>query len=126
MVKRRKSSRFNVLLNYKLWLSSMSGEGIISEDVYTLLVGINDYGTLKAASEKAQISYRKAWGTIKEAENILGYELTRKLRGGKDGGQSLLTDEARRLLEAYAALHQKLDDAVEAAYEEMRNKMEKK
>lgn len=103
----------------------MSGEGIVSEDVYVLLKGIKDHGTLKAASEEAKISYRKSWGIIKEAEELLGYELTTKLRGGKDGGKSLLTEDAKKLLEAYTALQQKLDDAVEAAYEEMRKKMER-
>lgn len=125
MAKRGKSNRFNVLLNYKLWLSSMSGEGIISEEVYILLRGISEHGSLKAAAEKAKISYRKAWGSINEAEGLLGYALTDKTRGGKDGGQSVLTKNATRLLEAYTALHEKLDDAVEAAYQELKEKMEK-
>lgn len=124
MGKRGKSNRFNVLLNYKLWLSSLSGEGIISEEVYTLLLGIRDKGSLKAASEEAGISYRKSWGDIKKAESLLGYELTEKTRGGKEGGKSLLTPAALKLLEAYAALQQKLDDAVEEAYLEMKKKME--
>ncbi len=124
MGKRGKSNRFNVLLNYKLWLSSLSGEGIISEEVYTILLGIRDKGSLKAASEDAGISYRKSWGDIKKAESLLGYELTEKTRGGKEGGKSLLTPAALKLLEAYAALQQKLDEAVEEAYLEMKKKME--
>ena len=124
MGKRGKSNRFNVLLNYKLWLSSMSGEGIISEEVYTILVGIHDKGSLKAATEDAGISYRKAWGDLKQAESLLGYDLTEKTRGGKKGGQSVLTPAALKLLEAYAALQKKLDDAVEEAYLELKKKME--
>lgn len=124
MGKRGISNRFNVLLNYKLWLSSLSGEGIISDDIYTLLLGIREKGSLKAAAEDAGISYRKAWGDLKNAESLLGYELTEKTRGGRDGGKSLLTTSALRLLEAYAALHQKLDDAVEEAYLELKRKME--
>ena len=125
MAKRGKSSRFDVLLNYKLWLSSMSGEGVISEEVYVLLEGIREHGSLKAAAEEAGMSYRKAWGSIKNAETLLSYELTDKTRGGKEGGQSVLTSQAEKLLEAYAALQQKLDDAVEKAYEELKQKMEK-
>jgi len=125
MGRKGRSNRFNVLLNYKLWLSSMSGEGIISEEVYALLLGIRDKGSLKAAAEEAGVSYRKAWGDIRKAEGLLGYELTEKTRGGKDGGQSVITPKALKLLEAYAALHQKLDDAVEKAFEELKRKMEK-
>ena len=124
MGKRGRSNRFNVLLNYKLWLSSMSGEGIISEEVYALLLGVREKGSLKAAAEDTGISYRKAWGDLKKAETLLGYDLTEKTRGGKEGGQSLLTPAALKLLEAYAALQQKLDDAVEQAYLELKNKME--
>jgi molybdate transport repressor ModE-like protein len=43
-------------------------------------------------------------------------------RGGKDGGQSKLTDKAVKLLQAYDALHTKMDDAVEKAYEEFKKK----
>ena len=100
MGKRGKSNRFNVLLNYKLWLSSMSGEGIISEEVHKLLLGIREKGSLKAAAREAGISYRKAWGDLKKAEELLGYELTDKTRGGAAGGQSELTPSALKLIEA--------------------------
>lgn len=103
----------------------MSGEGIISEEVYALLQGIRDKGSLKAAAGQAGLSYRKAWGDIRQAESLLGYELTKKTRGGKEGGKSVLTPSALRLLEAYTALHQKLDDAVEEAFAELKRKMEK-
>jgi molybdate transport system regulatory protein len=124
MGRKGRPSRFNVLLNYKMWLSSMSGEGIISEDIYTLLTGIRERGSLRAAATDAGISYRKAWGDLKEAESLLGYQLTEKTRGGKEGGQSTLTPAAHKLLEAYAALQHKLDDAVEQAYQELKKKME--
>jgi len=125
MDKPPKPNRFNVLLNYKLWLSSMSGDGIISEEVYALLGEIKDKGSLKAAAESTGLSYRKAWGDIKQAETLLGYELTDKTRGGQEGGQSVLTPAALKLLEAYAALQEKLDDAVEEAFAELKKKMEK-
>ncbi|MEN8224463.1 MAG: ModE family transcriptional regulator [Bacteroidota bacterium] len=112
-------------MNYKLWLSSMSGEGIISEEVYSLLTGIRERGSLKAAAENSGMSYRKAWGDLKQAETLLGYELTDKTRGGKEGGQSVLTPSAIKLLEAYTALHERLDDAVEDAFKELKKKMEK-
>ncbi len=103
----------------------MSGEGIISEDVHTLLISIHEKGSLKAAADASGMSYRKAWGDIKQAETLLGYELTEKSRGGKEGGQSLLTPNAIKLIEAYKALQQRLDDAVEKAYEELKRNMER-
>ena len=119
---RVKPSKFEIFLNYKLWLSSVTGEGIIEEDRYKLLQLINEKGSLKAAADEMKISYRKAWGDMKQAEELLGYELIIRQRGGKDGGQSQLTDKAVKLLEAYKELHTKMDDAVEKAYEEFKLK----
>jgi molybdate transport system regulatory protein len=122
---RLKPTKFEIFLNYKLWLSSVTGEGIIEEDRYRLLQIIRDKGSLKAAADEMKISYRKAWGDMKMAESLLGYELITRHRGGKSGGQSVLTTKAIKLLEAYSVLHTKMDDAVEKAYEEFKNKTEK-
>jgi molybdate transport system regulatory protein len=119
---RVKPSKFEIFLNYKLWLSSVTGEGIIEEDRYKLLQLIKEKGSLKAAADDMKISYRKAWGDLKKAEELLGYELIIRQRGGKDGGTSQLTGKAIKLLEAYDMLHTKMDDAVEQAYEEFKNK----
>ena len=118
---RLKPSKFEIFLNYKLWLSSVTGEGIIEEDKYKLLKLIDAKGSLKAASDELGISYRKAWGDMKKAESLLGYELIIRQRGGKSGGLSLLTEKAKKLLEAYNVLHTRMDDAVEKAYEEFKN-----
>jgi molybdate transport system regulatory protein len=122
-MKRPKPSRFEILLNYKLWLSSITGEGIIEEDRYRLLKQIKESGSLSSAAKNLGISYRKAWGDIKKAEELLGYGLTDRQRGGKDGGRTRLTEKANKLLEAYEALHLKMDDAVEEAYNEFKRKI---
>ena len=120
---RIKPSHIEVLLNYKLWLSSVTGEGIIEEDRYELLREIHKKGSLSAAAKELGISYRKAWGDLKKAEQLLGYELTVKKRGGASGGCSILTDKAIKLLEAYKALHVQMDDAVEKAYRDFIKKL---
>jgi molybdate transport system regulatory protein len=125
MMGRVKPSKFEIFLNYKLWLSSVTGEGIIEEDRYKLLQLIKVKGSLKAAADDMKISYRKAWGDLKKAEELLGYELIIRQRGGKAGGQSQLTDKAVKLLEAYDVLHTRMDDAVEQAYEEFKDKTKK-
>jgi molybdate transport system regulatory protein len=120
---RVKPSKFEIFLNYKLWLSSVTGEGILEEDRYKLLREIHTKGSLSAAARELGISYRKAWGDLKKAEELLGYELVIRTRGGKNGGKSKLTEKAIKLLEAYEALHVKLDDAVEKAYEDFKEKI---
>ena len=123
MGKRGKADRGTVLLNYKLWLSSLTGDGKIGNETYNLLDLIDQKGSLKAAADHLKISYRKAWGHIDEAEKILGYDLTEKSRGGKDGGQSKLTPQGIKLLEAYNSLQKKFDDTFEEAYTDFKDKI---
>jgi len=120
---RVKPSKFEIFLNYKLWLASVTGEGILEEDRYQLLREIQNTGSLQSAAKVMGISYRKAWGDLKKAEELLGYDLLVRQRGGKDGGASTLTEKAQKLLEAYDVLHTQMDDAVEQAYDEFKKKI---
>jgi len=120
---RVKPSKFEIFLNYKLWLASVTGEGILEEDRYQLLREIQNTGSLQSAAKVMGISYRKAWGDLKKAEELLGYDLLVRQRGGKDGGASTHTEKAQKLLEAYDVLHTQMDDAVEQAYDEFKKKI---
>jgi len=114
-MKPNKSTRSDVFVQYKLWLSTISGESIIGEGRIMLLQEIADRGSLSAAAEALGVSYRKAWGDLRRAEELLGYPLTEKERGGIAGGRSRLTPAALRLLEAYAALKRELSRNINAA-----------
>ncbi len=118
-----KSTRNDVFVQYKLWLSTISGEGIIGEGRIKLLQEISDKGSLSAAAEALGMSYRKAWGDIKRAEELLGYPLTEKQRGGKQGGRSELTPAAVRLLEAYQALKKEVNRNLDDATANFRRRM---
>ena len=114
------------MFNYKIWLTSITGNGIIDDTKYNLLLKIKETGSLKAASEIVGVSYRKAWGDLKEAEESLGYQIIEKQRGGKDGGKTVLTEKGIKLIEAYEVLNQKFDDSVSEALDEFKKKLEKK
>jgi len=95
----------NIRINYKLWMSSENGDAIIDDDKWQMLLSIQKLGSLKAAADKENISYRKAWGDIRKMESILGFQLVEKHRGGKSGGVTVLTNEGMRLTEAYISFH---------------------
>jgi molybdate transport system regulatory protein len=118
------NSRYkSYLLNYKIWLSNITGQGIINEGTFKILKLIKEKGSLKAAVAESGISYRKAWGDLKDAEQHLGYHIIDKQRGGKDGGTTQLTTQGEKLIEAYQALQQKFDDSIEEAFLEFQNKI---
>jgi molybdate transport repressor ModE-like protein len=55
------------------------------------------------------MSYRKAWGLIREIEYNLGFSLVGKRRGGKAGGRTTFTNEGAELLDAYQKLLAELE-----------------
>lgn len=68
-----------------------------------LLRGVQETGSLRASAMHMGMSYTKALKLIKNAENALGYPLTMRITGGKDGGGSSLTPEGEEWLKRYEA-----------------------
>jgi len=108
---KHKFSNFRV--GYKIWLNNEEGVGILGEGIIELLRQIEKTGSLVAASNIQEVSYRKAWGDIKNAEALLGVQLIDRKRGGECGGTSTLTLDAKRIIEAWDKLHSKFDQSIE-------------
>ena len=101
---------------FKLWLSSKDVEGVFGDGKWRLLKGINTEGSLRAASESLRISYRKAWGDLKKAQECLDITLIEKQRGGTVGGHTILTTEGKKWVQAYTRFRSDIERAVEKAY----------
>jgi molybdate transport system regulatory protein len=98
----KKVSKYdNIRIAYKIWMLTESGENILGEGKLHLLIGIAGKGSIRLAANDIGISYRKAWGDIRKAEQLLGFPLVQKQRGGRDGGRTTLTRDGELLLEAY-------------------------
>jgi molybdate transport system regulatory protein len=100
----------------KLWLSSDGSENSFGDGKWRLLETIDKTESLKSTCEKLGISYRKAWGNLKNAEECLDFTLVNKSRGGKTHGHSNLTEQGKAWMEAYSKFHREVEDATEAAY----------
>ena len=68
-----------------------------------LLRGIEESGSLRSAAISMDMAYSKALKILKNAEAALGFPLTTRTIGGKSGGGSLLTAEAKIFLAQYDA-----------------------
>lgn len=68
-----------------------------------LLRGIEETGSLRSSAMSMEMAYTKALKILKNAENALGFPLTTRTIGGKSGGGSLLTAEAKIFLAQYDA-----------------------
>lgn len=102
---------------FKLWLSTDCVEGVFGDGKWRLLKAIDKKKSLSAAVKSQRISYRKAWGDLKKAQESLNIAFVQKRRGGNWGGQTVLTDEGKRWIEAYTKFRADIEKAVEKAYE---------
>jgi molybdate transport system regulatory protein len=102
---------------FKLWLSTKGVEGVFGDGKWRLLKAVDETGSLSAASELLRISYRKAWGDLKKAQDNLNVTLVEKQRGGKAGGKTVLTDEGRKLIMAYTKFRADIEKQIEKAYD---------
>ena len=100
----------------KLWLSSTDDDGVFGDGKWRLLRAIERESSLKAAAESLHISYRKAWGDLKKAEECLGLKFIEKHRGGDHGGETVLTEDGKKWLSAYSLFRTELHSALEMMY----------
>ncbi len=108
---------------FKLWLSTGNIEGVFGDGKWRLLKALERTGSLTEASESLHISYRKAWGDLKKAQDTLKVPLVEKHRGGIHGGQTALTDQGKKWLKAYTRFRIDIEKAVEKAYKKRIRKL---
>lgn len=95
---------------FKLWFE-INGEYVFGEGTYRLLERINEEGSLSAAAKALGMSYRYAWGLVKNVEEHLGKTVAKTRRGGKHGGKTELTREGLSLVENYRKLRKTMSEA---------------
>ncbi|MGM9589175.1 MAG: NTP transferase domain-containing protein [Faecousia sp.] len=80
-----------------------SGKKFFGEGPCQLLRLVEETGSLRCAAASMEMAYSKALKLIKQAESALGFPLTERCAGGRDGGGSTLTPEGRAFLQQYEA-----------------------
>ena len=101
----------------KVWLSSPQVEGAFGDGKWRLLQAIKEEGSLRAATDKLSISYRKGWGDLKKAEKSFEVKLLEKRRGGRDGGETVLTQTGEDILAAYKQFRNDIEKAARKAFD---------
>ncbi len=94
-------------------------EKFFGEGPCRLLHGIERTGSLRAAAMEINMSYSKASTILNCAEKALKFPLTEKKIGGKGGGGSRLTPEAKEFLSRYEAYREACYEANSRIYHEI-------
>ena len=89
-------------LHYGLSLKLYFNTKAFGPGMAALLEGIEKTGSLQGAAQEMHMAYSKPWKMLKESEREWGFALTERETGGRDGGGSTLTPQAKVLLEAYS------------------------
>lgn len=98
----------------KITFTDDNGIKFFGEGPCRLLRRVEKTGSLRAAAMEMEMAYSKASKILKQAEESLGFPLTTRSAGGKDGGGSRLTPEGKRWLQQYEAYR---DACVKASQE---------
>lgn len=95
-----------------------AGGKFFGEGPARLLHGIEEKGSLRSAAMSMDMAYTKALRILKNAEAALGFPLTTRTTGGKDGGGSRLTMEGKAWLTKYEAYRDACNEANQVLYRE--------
>jgi molybdate transport system regulatory protein len=100
----------------KVWL--ISGGTNFGDGLYHLLINVNEQGSISQAARMMGMSYRAAWGKIKQAEKNWGCKLVTTHVGGDAGGGTTLTEFGSKLIKCYREFRDKMERAVQEIFEE--------
>lgn len=104
----------SIKVAYKVWLDS-DGKAF-GEGPYELLKLVENTGSLHKAVMEMNMSYRKAWLTLRTSEKRLGFPLLDRTVGGTSGGGSSLTPQARRFMKQYERFRRDVGQAITRIY----------
>ena len=99
---------------YKVWLDK-NGKAF-GDGPYELLRWVEKTKSLHQAARQMGMAYSKAWRLIQTLEERLGFPILERKAGGKSGGGSRVTPNAKELMKHYEKFRQDVEDAMERIY----------
>jgi len=105
-----------VVPRQKLWLER-DGRVVMSDYRVRVLELVAETGSLAKAATLMGLSYRRAWGKVKELEANLGMPLVQSEVGGAGGGHTALTPQGEALVAAYHRFQERLAGELAQAFE---------
>jgi molybdate transport repressor ModE-like protein len=100
----------------KVWIEH-DGKIVLGDGRVQLLEEIDKTGSLREAARQLGMPYRRAWAKLRETETNFGAPLVESVHGGTGGGgESRLTDDAKRLVSQYQRLAQTMDRHLQAEF----------
>jgi|WetSurMetagenome_2_1015567.scaffolds.fasta_scaffold22210_2 molybdate transport system regulatory protein len=100
----------------KVWV--MFGDTVkFGQGRAALLRLIDELGSIKQAVERFEMSYRNAWGYLRELEKAAGFRLLERQPGGGRASGTRLTPRGREFLEQYDRFERSLVESVARCFD---------
>lgn len=93
-------------LDGRVWLEK-AGVKVLGKGRVELLERIQQSGSIRQAALQMKMSYKQAWELIKHMNTHFGTPLVETHRGGKGGGNAVVTPFALNLINEYKLLQTK-------------------
>ncbi len=99
-------------VRYKIWFEDGQGVQVLGEGLVRILELIEERGSIVGAAKDLKMSYRACWGKIKDMERRFEKPLIEPHVGGRKNRGTVLTDEARQLLQQYRLFDKEVSEIV--------------
>lgn len=100
-------------MDYRFRISLVeNGQKVFGEGPLMLLKKVEETGSLRQAALSMEMSYSKAWTMVKTMEKELKVSILNRCIGGQQGGGSSLTPEAKKLMDKYEQLKNRIDQRI--------------
>jgi 8-oxo-dGTP diphosphatase len=94
----------------RVHLESDEGSPLVGKGRSRLLELVQRTGSISAAAREMGMSYRNAWGVLREVASAAGGPVVESERGGARGGRTRLTPLGRELLGEYSRAEEAIEE----------------
>jgi molybdate transport system regulatory protein len=108
----------DLTINFKIWLETETQREALGDDAWKLLKTIDETGSMTAAIIPLGLNYRATWNRLNKIEEILGFPVIDRQRGGITGGKTVLTPYGKAIVIAFDRFHAKYDAMIAQALAE--------
>ncbi len=114
----REKKRPRLKVKTKVWMENKGIGMVFGKGKLEILQLIDKYGSISAVAKHLNVSYKKVWNHIQILENNMNerYVITQK---GRNSGGSVITDEARRLIEKFKQLQEEVEEFANKRFVEL-------
>ena len=96
-------------LNGRIWVETQDGK-VLGPGRVELLERVRASGSIRQAALQMKMSYKQAWDLINHMNENLGSPVVISQRGGKGGGNAVVTEYGLMAIEQYHLLLNKFNE----------------